>query len=102
MEKCERELEVTDGNVGDSVVSEEGKGGESGGLLSSVLRGRRGEDTTRICRKSEEAREEAEGRQTYANLPKRAPVAQRPPVASKKAEAAPTARPYLLYKSCQL
>lgn len=48
------------------------------------------------CRVSDEARGEDGQRQTYANLPKRAPVAQRPPVASKKAEAAPTARPYLL------
>jgi hypothetical protein len=78
------------------VVSEEGKGGESGGLLSSVLRGRRGEDAAVDVQSVSRGLRRLGGRQTHANLPKRAPVAQRPPVASKKAEAAPTARPYLL------
>jgi hypothetical protein len=79
-------VDVSDGHERDSVVDEEGHSSEGSGFLTTVLTGGRAvaEDLFRHQTAI------LEGRDTDVkippNLPTKAPAAQRPPVASKKAE----------------
>lgn len=79
-------VDVTDGHERDAVVNEEGHSGEGSGFLATVLTGGRAVAENLFKAKTAILKARDTHVKTPPNLPTKAPAAQRPPVASKKAE----------------